>query len=247
MATAAAAPLPPPFAGVCKLALLQTLAGSDKAANLVAARAAIAEAAAAGAQIIALPECFNSPYATAQFPVYAEPIPATAAALSAAEHPSTHMLSAAAAAHGVYLVGGSIPEVAEGKVYNTCVAFGPDGALLARHRKMHLFDIDIPGRITFRESDTLTAGAALATFDTPYGRCGLGVRASCRGCLRCALGCPAARAAAAVKLTPQRPLHPPPHPPPLPSCADLLRHSLPAPGAAAAAGGLQHPPLPGRL
>jgi hypothetical protein len=115
----------PAFAGTCKLALLQMLAGSDKAANLATARAAIAQAAAAGAHIIALPECFNSPYATAQFPVYAEAIPTSAAALREAEHPSTHMLSTAAAAHGVYLVGGSIPEVSEGKVYNTCVAFGP--------------------------------------------------------------------------------------------------------------------------
>jgi omega-amidase len=40
---------------------------------------------------------------------------------------------------------------------------------------MHLFDIDVPGRITFRESDTLSAGEALATFDTPFGRCGLGI------------------------------------------------------------------------
>ena len=164
---------------VCKLALLQTLAGKDKALNLATARAAIAAAAAQGAHIIALPECFNSPYATDQFPVYAEAIPAAASALSAAEHPSMHMLSHAAAEHGVYLVGGSIPEVDAGKVYNTCVAFGPDGAMLAKHRKMHLFDIDIPGRITFRESDTLTAGAGLATFDTPFGRCGLGVRVPC--------------------------------------------------------------------
>ncbi len=164
------------FTGMVKLALCQTLAGADKLANLAVARAAIAEAAKQGAQIISLAECFNSPYATDQFPVYAEPIPATSSALTEAEHPSSYMLSRAAAEHGVYLVGGSIPEVEGGKVYNTCVAYGPDGAMLARHRKMHLFDIDIPGRITFRESDTLTAGAALATFDTPYGRCGLGVR-----------------------------------------------------------------------
>lgn len=38
------------------------------------------------------------------------------------------------------------------------MAYGPDGEVLAVHRKMHLFDIDIPGRITFRESDTLSAG-----------------------------------------------------------------------------------------
>ena len=72
---------------------------------------------------------------------------------------------------------GSIPErdEASGRIYNTCVAYGPDGALLARHRKMHLFDIDIPGRITFRESDTLSGGGDLATFDTPWGRVGLGI------------------------------------------------------------------------
>ena len=168
----------PIAAGTCKLALCQMLAGADKAANLATARAAIAEAAAAGAQLIALPECFNSPYATDQFPVYAEPIPAHASELTEAEHPSTFMLSRAAAAHGVFLVGGSIPERgAGGRVYNACVAFGPDGAILTKHRKVHLFDIDIPGRITFRESDTLSPGGPeLATFDTPFGRCGLGVR-----------------------------------------------------------------------
>jgi omega-amidase len=165
------------MSSTCKLVLCQLLPGADKAANLAAARAAIAEAARSGAHIVALPEVFNSPYATDQFPVYAEPIPARASELDAAAHPSTHMLSAAAAEHGVFLVGGSIPErdVGSGRVYNTCVAFGPDGGIVARHRKMHLFDIDIPGRITFRESDTLSAGDALATFDTPHGRVGLGI------------------------------------------------------------------------
>lgn len=60
-------------------------------------------------------------------------------------------------------------------MYNTCVVFGPDGAILTRHRKVHLFDIDIPGRITFRESDTLSPGSALALFDTPWGRAGVGI------------------------------------------------------------------------
>ena len=167
----------PPPAGICRLALLQLLPGADKPANLAAATAAIAAAAAGGANLIALPEVFNSPYATDKFPLYAEPIPAAASELDPVAHPSTHALSAAAARHGVFLVGGSIPErdAASGRVYNTCVAFGPDGAILARHRKMHLFDIDIPGRIAFRESDTLSAGAALATFDTPFGRVGLGI------------------------------------------------------------------------
>lgn len=46
---------------------------------------------------------------------------------------------------------------------------------MAKHRKMHLFDIDIPGGITFKESSCLTAGDGVTLFDTPYGRCGVGI------------------------------------------------------------------------
>lgn len=53
--------------------------------------------------------------------------------------------------------------------------FSPSGDILAKHRKMHLFDIDIPGKITFKESDTLSAGDSLTMFDTPYGKCGVGI------------------------------------------------------------------------
>jgi len=74
-------------------------------------------------------------------------------------------------------IAGSIPErdASDGRVYNTCVVMGPDGEVVAKHRKMHLFDIDIPGRITFKESDTLSAGDAVTTFDTPWGKCGVGI------------------------------------------------------------------------
>jgi omega-amidase len=175
--TGGAGAAPAAVPATCRIALVQLLCGSDKAANLAAATAAVREAAANRADIVALPECFNSPYATDKFPEYAEPIPACKADIDPARHPSTAALSAAAAAARVFLVGGSIPErdEADGRVYNTCVAYGPDGELLARHRKMHLFDIDIPGRMTFRESDTLSAGRELALFDTPWGRAGLGI------------------------------------------------------------------------
>ena len=66
----------------------------------------------------------------------------------------------------MYLVGGSIPERAGDKVYNTATAFDRLGQMVAKYRKMHLFDMDIPGKVTFKESDTLTGGSELATFDT---------------------------------------------------------------------------------
>ncbi|KAI1116382.1 carbon-nitrogen hydrolase [Nemania sp. NC0429] len=167
-----------------KLACVQLSSGADKAANLSHARDKVLEAARAGANLVVLPECFNSPYGCDYFPSYAEtllPSPPTPE-----QSPSFHALSSMAAEAGVFLVGGSIPEAEAGKeeeegegtekkkkkthYYNTSLIFGPDGALLASHRKVHLFDIDIPGRITFRESEVLTAGNKLTLVDLPgYG------------------------------------------------------------------------------
>jgi omega-amidase len=78
------------------------------------------------------------------------------------------MLSKAAIDNQIYIVGGSIPErTTSSKIYNTCLCFNPKGEVVAKHRKVHLFDIDIPGGVRFRESDTLTKGEQLLTvFDT---------------------------------------------------------------------------------
>ena len=77
-----------------------------------------------------------------------------------------------------YLVGGSIPEfVPETKKYfNTSLVFSPEGRLIAALRKTHLFDIDIPGKITFKESDVLSPGNKVTLFDIPeYGKVGLAI------------------------------------------------------------------------
>lgn len=163
-----------------RLACIQLASGADKVANLAHAHDKVREAAAAGAGIIVLPECFNSPYGCDYFPSYAErllPSPP-----SKAQSPSFHALSAMAKEAGAYLVGGSIPEVVESApdegggeakkhYYNTSLVFGPTGELVATHRKVHLFDIDIPGKITFRESDVLSPGNKVTVVDLPeYGR-----------------------------------------------------------------------------
>lgn len=159
-----------------RLALCQVMCGEDKSANIKTARQAINEASSKGAQVVALPECWNSPYDTSCFPKYAEPIPSRSRGVDPAENPSTACLVAAARENGIYLIGGSIPERgADGKVYNTCVVVNPDGEILAKHRKMHLFDIDVPGKITFKESETLSAGDQATIFDTPFGRFGVAI------------------------------------------------------------------------
>ncbi|KAH7314846.1 hypothetical protein KP509_21G023600 [Ceratopteris richardii] len=85
------------------------------------------------------------------------------------------MLSEVAKRRSVTIVGGSIPERSMGCLYNTCCIYGSDGELKAKHRKLHLFDIDIPGKMTFKESKTLTAGESLTVVDTDVGRIGIGI------------------------------------------------------------------------
>lgn len=103
--------------------------GADKERNIQHARQAIDRAAGEGARLVILPEIWNSPYSNDSFPVYAEEV-------GGGDSPSTAMLSDAAAANSIVLVGGSIPERSEGKLFNTSFVYGPKGELLGRHRKV---------------------------------------------------------------------------------------------------------------
>lgn len=147
------------------IALIQMRIKSSKSDNLQHAADLIEDAVKRGSSLIALPECFNSPYGTQYFAEYAENIPGE----------TSDFLSGLAKRHGVFLIGGSIPERDAAKLYNTCMVFGPDGTLLAKHRKLHLFDIDVPGRITFKESSVLSAGNTFTMFETPMCKVGIGI------------------------------------------------------------------------
>ncbi len=146
-----------------KVALLQTPVGFDKARNVDAARAAVRQAAAQGAQLAVLPEMFCCPYSNRYFRDYAEP----------AGGPVYTALADLARECGICLAAGSMPELADGKVCNTAFVFGPEGQLLARHRKMHLFDVAFTGGQVFKESDTFTPGRDVTVFDYGGMRFGL--------------------------------------------------------------------------
>ncbi|CAG9765850.1 unnamed protein product [Ceutorhynchus assimilis] len=149
-----------------RTALIQSRVGTNRTENLENASKLISQAKNSGAKLISLPECFNSPYGTKFFNEYAESIP---------NGPTSEMLSKAARENQVYLVGGTFPEIENEKFYNTCTVWNPEGKLVAKYRKMHLFDIDIPGGITFKESDVLFAGNELAIFDVEGVKVGLGI------------------------------------------------------------------------
>lgn len=121
----------------------------DKAANRAKARELIAAAAAAGCAIAVLPEMFNCPYESTLFAQYAERYTGSE---------TVRMLRQAAREHKLTVVGGSIPESDGEHIYNTCFVFDETGRLCARHRKIHLFDVDISGGTSFCESSVLSPG-----------------------------------------------------------------------------------------
>lgn len=151
-----------------RLALLQLKGSSDKAANVANALSKIEAAVKEHKpRLITLPECFNCPYGTKYFREYAESIP---------DGYTSQQLSKAASDHQVYIVGGTIPEMGENdRIFNTCTVWGPNGNLLAKHRKMHLFDIDVKGGMRFKESETLSAGNDFTTIVIDGHKIGIGI------------------------------------------------------------------------
>lgn len=146
------------------VAQFQTPVYADKEKNIDMLAPLLEKAVDAGADFVCLPEMFNCPYETPNFPIYAEKD----------KGPCWQKLSLLAKKYHVYLSAGSVPEVDdEGHVYNTAYVFDREGNQIARHRKVHLFDIDVKGGQCFRESDTLTAGNSVTVFDTEFGKMGL--------------------------------------------------------------------------
>ena len=146
-----------------KAALIQQKVTGSAGANIARAAELVFASAKEGADIAVLPEMFCCPYDNASFVKNAEE----------AGGRIYSSLSAMAKENEVFLVGGSMPEREGERIYNTSFVFDPKGALIARHRKAHLFDIDVAGGQRFCESDTFTAGEGPTLFDTPWGRLGV--------------------------------------------------------------------------
>lgn len=146
-----------------KLALIQMMVTADKAQNLRTACEKIRSAAQAGIDFAVLPEMFCCPYQNDCFRIYGEE----------EDGPVQTALASLAAELGIYIIGGSIPELSGGNVYNTSYVYDRTGRCIAKHRKAHLFDIQVDGGQHFRESDTLSSGGAVTTFETEFGTMGL--------------------------------------------------------------------------
>jgi omega-amidase len=148
-----------------QLAVLQMKVQAEKDANLKKLEKICGKKETGQADLILLPEMFNCPYETDRFSDYAEEIPGK----------STELLSELADSCDSYIVGGSIPEKADGKVYNTSTIFDPQGEMIGKHRKTHLFQVDYPGRIQFDESKYLDRGDEKTVVETDLGKLGVAI------------------------------------------------------------------------
>ena len=147
-----------------KIAAIQMPTVADKMENVRTVKTYLEKIKDENPDFVILPEMFCCPYQTENFPIYAEK----------EGEPVWQQLSGYAKQYGIYLIGGSMPEKdAEGNVYNTSYIFDREGKQIGKHRKVHLFDIDVKGGQTFKESDTLTAGDSDTVFDTEFGKIGV--------------------------------------------------------------------------
>jgi predicted amidohydrolase len=148
-------------------AVVQMTSTANVEKNLAAAEALVERAVARGATFVGLPENF------AFLRAEGEPVPEP----QALDGPWVSRMAGLARRLKITLLLGSLPERVPGdrKVRNTSVLLGPDGSTLAVYRKMHLFDIDLPGMEHLKESRAVLAGEEPVVAQSPFGPIGLSI------------------------------------------------------------------------
>ena len=154
-----------------RVGAVQMCSSDDLGANLATVRSLTDRAVSEGAKLVVLPECFS-------FLGRREGDKLAIAETLDGRGPVATTLRELATKHGIWIVGGGTPEVVPGDVqrtFNTAVVVDPKGALVARYRKIHLFDVDIPGGAVLRESDATAPGAELVVLDIEGAKVGVSI------------------------------------------------------------------------
>src|SRR5580704_4611331 len=153
-----------------KVAAVQMTSGPDVPANLEQARALLEEAAVGAARLAVLPENFSF--------MGLKDADKRAIAEADGSGPVQEFLARTAQRLQLWIVAGTVPirSGTDGRVAAASLVFSSDGERVARYDKIHLFDVDIPGRAeSYRESAHVAPGNAAQVLDTPVGRLGLSV------------------------------------------------------------------------
>lgn len=148
-----------------RVALCQMNSGDDPGTNRKVAGELLDAAAERGADLAGLPEVFTYLGSSSRHAEVAEPIPGA----------TSEWLRDAARRHAMWILGGSFLESDGGNVFNTSLLVDRRGEIVARYRKIHRFDVDLPGQPSLRESATVAAGEEVVAAETEFGVAGLTV------------------------------------------------------------------------
>jgi predicted amidohydrolase len=154
-----------------QVAIVQLNTQDDVAANLARVRHFAAEAAAAGAQLVVLPENFAFMGEEAARRDLAERLDGTFSG------PILSCLAESATKHGIWLLGGGMPERSDdvARPFNTAILVDARGELAAKYRKVHLFDVTTPDGTSYRESAASCPGGDAVTAEVLGVRIGLSI------------------------------------------------------------------------
>jgi predicted amidohydrolase len=148
-----------------RVGLCQMRSGSDVEANLAEAERLLHEAAEGGADLAVLPEVFPYLGSAQRISEIAESLDGQIA----------KRVGEIARAREMWVAAGSIHERDEERVFNTTPVFDRTGELVARYRKIHLFDVELPDQPAFRESAVFGEGSELVTHPTEHARLGFAI------------------------------------------------------------------------
>ena len=148
-----------------KAACVQVNASDNMAVNIETAMQSVRDAALQGAQLVLLPEN------VAMMAFGADQIRANAFAQT--DHPAIPAFQALAKELGIWLHGGTLAIKVGDKIANRAFVFSPDGVVAATYDKIHMFDVDLGGGESYRESETFTPGSDKVLVNLPWG--GLGI------------------------------------------------------------------------
>jgi len=152
------------------ISLIQMKTTQDKEANLNRAQELIETAVKLHKpKMVILPEFFTTPINSRNYQNYAE---------NESDSPTLNLLQSLAKEHSIYIIGGSFPSYKnddKNKIYNTCFCLDKTGEIKTVFRKLHLFDVNIPGKIVVRESSRITKGEDFGIFETEFAKIGIGI------------------------------------------------------------------------
>ncbi|HEU4816401.1 carbon-nitrogen hydrolase family protein [Janthinobacterium sp.] len=150
------------------VAAIQMISSPSVEDNLATARRLVAQAAAAGAQLVVLPEYWAI--------MGKQETDKLAHAEQPGSGPIQDGMAQMARQHGIWLIGGTLPLISgqEGKVLNTTLVYDPQGEPAGRYDKIHLFGFT-RGAESYNESRTIVPGAQVRSIETPFGRVGLSI------------------------------------------------------------------------